>query len=35
MLSDYLSVKEEAKEFETFKASSPNTELALDQDFDF
>ena len=35
MLSDYLGVKEEAKEFTEFLQASPNTELALDSNFEF
>ena len=35
MLSDYLAVKEEAKEFVTFQDSSPNTELMPNSQFDF
>lgn len=35
MLTDYLGQKEEAKEFDTFAESCPNTELGVDSNFDF
>ena len=35
MLSDYLAVKEEAKEFETFQESSTNTEVITTTQFNF
>lgn len=35
MLTDYLAVKEEVKEFASFVDSSPNTELTPDSNFDF
>ena len=35
MLSDYLAVKEEAKEFLTYLEGCPNTELMPNSQFDF
>ena len=35
MLSDYLAVKEEAKEFVAFQDASPNTELMPNSQFEF
>ena len=35
MLSDYLAVKEEAKEFETFAGTSTNTDVMATSQFDF